>query len=83
MKKLLAIPVLLLAMITPSFAAPAWLIGFGVGVAIQLVPFTKNRIILPTARTVQRTIRPVPQDKIDKDNRKAERARQKLQKNNQ
>lgn len=82
MKRLLTIPVILFTMITPSFATPGWLIGFGAGVAIQFIPYTRNHIIMPVARKIQRTVRPVPQDKIDRDNMKAERARQKIDKKN-
>lgn len=79
MKRILTIPVLLLALITPSFAVPAWFIGFSVGVGINFVPWTKNHIVLPSAHAVQRTIRPNLQDKIDKQNRKDEKDRMKAE----
>lgn len=69
MKKLIPIIVVLVAI--PAFAVPGWLIGFSVGVGVQVVPWTRNHIILPPLRTVQHTIRPIPQDKIDREMRRS------------
>lgn len=65
----------------PAYAVPGWLIGFGVGVTVQVIPFTRNHIIMPplnaAKRTIQRTLRPIPQDKIDAQRKREEKARRK------
>lgn len=77
MKRWLIIPVVLLAI--PAWAVPAWLIGFGVGVTVQIIPWTRNHIILPPLVAAQHAIRPIPQDRIDRANRRAEKARRRQQ----
>lgn len=46
-------------------------IGIGIGLGLYTYQGTRTHVFLPAAHAVQRTIRPVPQDKIDKANRKA------------
>lgn len=81
--KEVVLTVVLLSATLPALAAPGWLIGFGVGVTIQIIPFTRNHIIMPPLKLAQRTIRPMPQDKIDKANKKAEKVRRKAMKQRQ
>jgi hypothetical protein len=75
-----ALRIIVLFATTSGYAVPGWLIGFGVGVGVQVVPFTRNHIIMPPLKAIQRTIRPIPQDKVDAANRKAEKARRKAAK---
>jgi hypothetical protein len=77
MRRWLIVPIMLL--VIPAWAVPAWLIGFGVGVTVQIIPFTRNKVIMPPLRKMQRTIRPIPQDKVDAANHRAEKARRKAQ----
>lgn len=70
MKQLIVVLLLILFAI-PVYAVPGWLIGFSVGVSVQVVPWTRNHIIMPPLKLAQRTVRPIPQDKIDKANKKA------------
>ena len=50
------------------------LIGISIGLGLAGYQGTRQHVILPTAHAVQRTIRPLPQDKIDKENRKEVKA---------
>jgi hypothetical protein len=82
MKKLAAAVILVVLATLPSQAgtAEAYAIGFGAGIAFKLIPLTNHKIVMPMTRAVQRTIRPIPQDKVDAANRKAEKARHKAAK---
>lgn len=73
MKKLILTLALLTSFAIPSSAVDGkvLLVGIGIGLGIYTYQGTRNHVILPTIHAVQRTVRPTPQDKIDKQRNKA------------
>lgn len=51
------------------------LIGITIDLGVYTYQGTRNKVVLPTVHVIQRTIRPIPQDKIDR----AEAKRRKLE----
>lgn len=81
MRRALTIAALFAASL-PAFAGTgeAYAIGFGAGIAFKLIPWTNNHVVMPATRAVQRTVRPVPQDAVEKAERKAAKAQRKEEK---
>lgn len=81
MKRALTIAILFAASL-PAVAGTgeAYAIGFGAGIAFKLIPFTNRHVVMPATRAIQRTVRPVAQDAVERANRKAEKAQRKEEK---
>lgn len=84
MKKLVIIVLLLGGLIgLPAARAvdgKSLLIGISIGLGVYGYQGTRTHVVAPAVRAVQRVIRPIPQDKVDRANRKAEKARKKAAK---
>lgn len=83
--KQLRVFAIIVALSLPSLATDgkSLLIGISIGLGITAYSGTRNHIVLPAAHAIQRSIRPVPQDRIDRENRKAAKAAKKLEKQRQ
>lgn len=72
--------VLALSLPSPATDGKSLLIGISIGLGITAYSGTRNHIVLPAAHAIQRSVRPVPQDRIDRENRKAAKAAKKAAK---
>jgi len=66
--------VLLLSSVSLAVDGKSLLIGIGIGLGLYTYQGTRQHVILPATHKIQRTIRPIPQDKIEKENRRALKA---------
>lgn len=71
MKRLFLIALLGCSISAAAVDGKSLLIGIGIGLGLYTFQGTRTHVILPVAHAIQRTIRPIPQDKIDKAARKA------------
>jgi hypothetical protein len=55
-------------------------IGITIGLGLAGYSGTRTHVLLPTAHAIQRTLRPIPQDRIDAQQRKLAKARRKAAK---
>ena len=64
---------LILALSTAALAVDgrSLLIGISIGLGLTAYQGTRQHVVLPVGHAMQRAIRPIPQDKIDRENRKA------------
>lgn len=81
MKRLLTITVLLVATSCYAVDGKSLLIGISIGLGIYTYQGTRQHVVLPTVHAIQRTIRPLPQDKINKQQRKAAKRLKKAREN--
>jgi hypothetical protein len=77
MKKRAMLLIFALSLTASAVDQKSLLLGIGIGLGMSAYQGTRSKVLLPTAHFIQRTVRPIPQDKIEKANRKAAKAARK------
>lgn len=72
--------VLVLSSVGWATDAKSLLLGIGIGLGLYGAQTTRQYVVMPVVHKIQRVIRPIPQDKIDKERRRAEKAARKARK---
>lgn len=80
MRKLTLAVVLLLSQLTYAVDGKSLLIGIGIGLGLYYKPVA-NHTVKPMARKIQRTVRPLPQDKVEAQQKKEAKRLKKEKKN--